>query len=71
MLLETSGYLIPWLLKCSLKAPGKRWHSLMKNFSWKCFHDIQHPDALGAPLDLIPIIGDMITYNGGPIQSHA
>lgn len=37
----------------------------------RAYHDIQHPDALGGPLDLAPIIGDMITYNGGPIHSHA
>jgi cyclase len=27
--------------------------------------------AQGAPLDLAPVIADMVTYNGGPIQSHA
>jgi len=37
----------------------------------RAYHDLRHPEDLGATLDLGPIIGDMITYNGGPIRSHA
>lgn len=37
----------------------------------RAYHDLAHPELRGAPLDLGPIAADMMTYNGGPIVSHA
>lgn len=37
----------------------------------RAYADLTDPDNLAKPIDLVAAIGDMRTYNGGPIVSHA